>query len=238
MLSEFTRVDLAILLWLNSFVGRWPLFDDVVRVISEWNFLRAAWLGLFLVWAWAKFSDHESRLKLMAGLAGLFVATALSRLLQIALAVHPRPFTMVEELGLNVPRKLLVGWGHGNCYPSDTASLYFAFAAMIFSVSRAWGALAMAWVAIVICLPRVYLLYHWPSDIAAGLALGIACVVLLQTNRHVMPTLAQAISLEKLRPHLFYPVMFLVLYQIIDSFDAVEQILHHIGAVRKHGALG
>ena len=81
VLSEFTRVDLAILLWLNSFVGRWPLFDDVVRVISEWNFLRAAWLGLFLVWAWAKFSDHESRLKLMAGLAGLGLATALSRLL-------------------------------------------------------------------------------------------------------------------------------------------------------------
>lgn len=236
-MSDLARVDLAILLWVNGFVGRFRVLDDVIRIVSDWNFFRSVWLGLFLVWAWFRFTDRDCRIKLVSGLAGLFMAVAASRLLQLALSVHPRPFTMADELGLQVPQNLFLRWGSGNCYPSDTATLYFAFAAIIFSLSRVWGAVAFAWVAVVIAVPRVYLLYHWPSDIVAGCALGIACVAFAQNYRNSVPPFAAALSLEKLRPQLFYPLVFVLFYQIVDSFDAVEQILRHIGAIRKHGGL-
>ena len=39
-------------------------------------------------------------------------------------------------------------------------------------------------------------------------------------------------SLEKVSPQAFYPVMFVIVYQLIDCFDAVEFSLHQISALR------
>ena len=160
--------DRFIMGWINVGVGRSAMFDDGVRVLTDWNFFRASWLVGFLLWAWYADRNEHSRLKFIAGLAGILLATALSKTFQIVWFVHVRPFTVAETLGYRIPANVFSHWGEGNCFPSDTASAYFAVAAVIFGLSRRWGTAAFAWVTLVIALPRVYLLYHWPSDIIAG----------------------------------------------------------------------
>jgi membrane-associated phospholipid phosphatase len=216
--------------WLNQGVGHWLAFDNAVRVLTDWNFFRAAWLGCFLVWAWHTYRDEDRRLRLIAGLAGVFVATGLSKLLQVVFFVHSRPFTVADQLGYHIPASLFVRWGDGNCFPSDTASAYFAVAALVLSLSRGWGYAAFAWVTLVIALPRVYLLYHWPSDLVAGALLGTGVVALFQHER-VVRVFAGVSTFEKRHAAVFYPVMFVVIYEIVDSFHALEFGLHQMKAL-------
>lgn len=233
-MPSFGDFDTSALLALNGLVGRWPKIDDAVRVLADWNFARGAWLAAFLIWAWFRYSHGDARLKIVSGLAGLIVATGMSRLVQIVVPFHARPFNYVVELGLTEPRNLDTHWGNASSFPSDTATLYFALAAIVFSISRAWGVLAFVWVAVIIALPRVYILYHWPSDIVGGLALGVAGVMLAQRSRHAVTWFADTVTFEKLEPQLFYPLLFLLLYQIVDSFNAVEMTAHELSALGKH----
>ena len=230
-MTRLGDIDLSLLLWMNGFAGHSVRVDNGIRVLSEWHFFRSAWLGMFLVWAWFRFRDGDTRLKLIAGIVGVVIATAASKIIQVTAFVHPRPFNMAAGLGLTLPHNLDTGWGT-NSYPSDTSTLYFALAAVIFSVSRAWGVLAFIWVTTVIAVPRVFLLYHWPSDIAAGFLLGISVVALIQVNRNSLASLGWMASLENISPQAFYPAMFIIVYQVIDCFDAVEVTLYQISALR------
>jgi membrane-associated phospholipid phosphatase len=112
--------------------------------------------------------------------------------------------------------------------PSDTATLHFALAALIFTLMRRCGLAAYIWVAAVIAVPRAYLLYHHVSDVIAGAALGIGCVYLAQHFRHAPLGYRYAMQLAGRAPQVFYPLVFIGLYQITDSFQAVEFGLHGV----------
>jgi hypothetical protein len=57
--------------------------------------------------------------------------------------------------------------------PSDTAALAFALAAVAWSSSRRLGAAAVAWAAVVTCLPRLYIGYHYLSDLLVGVGAAV-----------------------------------------------------------------
>ena len=178
--------DVTIMAQLNAFVGRSLTIDTAIRVLTDWNVFRAGGLGCILAWAWASKDDDDTRLKLIAGVAGILIAAALSKSIQMLFFVHPRPFTVAQELGFRLPVNLPTNWGAGSSFPSDTATVYFAVAAVIASVSKILGRLTIAWVVIVIAVPRVYLLYHWPSDIILGAVLGAGAVKLCQMSRFTL----------------------------------------------------
>lgn len=213
---------------VNAGAGRMPSVDNAVRVLTDWNLFRAGWLGCVLISIWFTSRDAFVRLKLLAGIGGIILATGLSKALQSVLPVHPRPFVMADELGYHMPANLFTHWGDGNSFPSDTSTAYFALAAVVYSLSRRLGIAAFAWVAIVIAMPRIYLLYHWPSDIVAGAALGIATVTLVQHYRHNIALLLRTLEFEQARAALFYPLFFLAIYEIVDSFHALEYGLQHV----------
>jgi membrane-associated phospholipid phosphatase len=54
------------------------------------------------------------------------------------------------------------------------AMLWMSVATGIFIVWHGVGALALLYTAIFICIPRAYLGYHYPTDLLAGAAIGIA----------------------------------------------------------------
>jgi len=59
-------------------------------------------------------------------------------------------------------------------FPSDHAVLFFALATGLFMAHRKLGIAAYAWVIVAICFPRLYLGIHWPTDVIAGAAVGVA----------------------------------------------------------------
>ena len=222
-----TALDQTTSQGLNSFVGHWPLFDRAIAAFADWRFVRCAPLVGFILWAWFRHSDSNARALLAAGCAGVTLSVMISVALQSLLFLHVRPFLMAQELGLRLPAKLPTNWGQGSSFPSDTATEHFALAALIWSVSRAWGIASLVWVTALIAVPRAYLLFHWPSDIVAAALLGFACVALLQNSKRCVRYAHALVGWEVRRPHFFYPLLFALLYQFVDAFDAVDVVLYH-----------
>jgi undecaprenyl-diphosphatase len=67
-------------------------------------------------------------------------------------------------------------------FPSDTAAFAFALSVGVLMIWGRWGWLAILYSLVVICIPRVYLGYHYPSDIVAGALIG--GVVAFTMSRH------------------------------------------------------
>lgn len=110
-------------------------------------------------------------------LAVLIGATALEALLKTVLA-HPGPPT---ELSRGVP---LPGWlqflspEFGNSFPSGHAFRATFLLGLAVSDGRRAIVAAAAVFAVAIWISRIYAAEHWPSDVAGGIALGIAAALL------------------------------------------------------------
>jgi undecaprenyl-diphosphatase len=104
---------------------------------------------------------------LSAGLA-LAIGKMISELVD-----RPRPF-VVDSGGVH----LFSGHAADPSFPSDHATAAFAIAMAIYLRHRGWGVVALI-AAAVLSVGRVALGVHYPSDVLAGAALGIAAALAL-----------------------------------------------------------
>jgi membrane-associated phospholipid phosphatase len=56
-------------------------------------------------------------------------------------------------------------------FPSDTATLFFGLAAVVFVEERLVGLFCFVWVALIIAIPRVIFGFHYASDVIGSLVL-------------------------------------------------------------------
>ena len=225
-MSSLHGIDEALLLLVNQPAARIPLLDKLVYDISDSVLLKGG-IFLALYWAfWFKPSarrEDERRDIATVLICAVIVAVA-SRLLQIGMPFHRRPLH-TPDLGFRIPfdvsPETLNDW---SSFPSDHAVLFFALCVPLWMRSR-WLGLAMGgWTLVVICLPRVYLGYHYPSDVLAGAVIGIALMLILR--KALAPTRFpdRLVALEKRSPHLFYGAAFLVTLELAVLFYDVRHI--------------
>jgi membrane-associated phospholipid phosphatase len=214
--------DFTIVLFLNKFVGNSRLLDGSVALISDTYILHGI-LFVALLWLiWFKDKREESRVRLFVGGVAAVMAGLLSRVLQLSLPFHVRPLYNVD-LQLTWPTG--VTWGtlsHWNSFPSDHASLFFAFATLIWISDRRFGLFAFFWAAIT-SSTRIYLGYHYPTDILGGAALGVFMVILFQ--RLPLPRVVyRLLDWERCASPSFYAVAFIASYQAGTLFNDVRTI--------------
>lgn len=158
-----TELDLSILDWIQAHL-RCGILDRVVPAITMLG--EAGWIWILL--AVVLLARKKTR-KLGAAVAiSLVLDLVLCNLLLKPLVARPRPFTFRSELTLLVkaPRDFSFPSGH-------TAASFAAAAALLFSKSRGW--IPAMVLAAAIALSRLYLYVHYPTDVLAGGAVGIAC---------------------------------------------------------------
>jgi undecaprenyl-diphosphatase len=214
--------DSTSILFLNKFVGKSYLLDRSIQLISDTFILNGVLFVALLWFIWFRDKREESRIRLfMGGVAAVF-AGFLSRLLQVSLTFHCRPL-LNARLKLASPIGVESGTlNHWNCFPSDHAALFFGLATLIWINDRRLGVFALFWAAIV-SSTRVYLGFHYPSDILGGEALGIFMVILFQ--RFPLPTLAsRLLDWERNASSSFYAVAFIASYQAGTLFNDVRNI--------------
>ncbi len=153
-------LDERIYLWVGSMRGTSPLLDQFM-LLFELNTLKYIVVGLFLC-AWLTKNPRLQK--------GVFVA-----MLTIAAAILLRP--IYKDLWFRDRPYVVFGCpGLAECYPdsafpSGHAFLIFGVMTALWLYSRTAGQVMLV-IAFFMCISRIYLGEHWPSDLVAGGALG------------------------------------------------------------------
>ncbi len=168
----------AVDLWLASqlaiMLGRSPRFDLLVQSAIVHNLLGGFWYGaaLFVFWVRSNRPGQETtRRRILTTLLGTLIAIFLMILAE-KLFSWPPPMHL-PALAHFYPRYIYLDPG-ANSFPSQSSTLYAAVAAGVFSLNRRVGWLLWLGVVFLIGLPRVYLGGHYPTDVAAGIVIGLA----------------------------------------------------------------
>jgi undecaprenyl-diphosphatase len=223
-----TSLDHAILEALNDFAGRSWAFDEALGALATYNLIKGGLVMALVWWAWFRSAQDRragDRRHLIATLIGCLAALGVGRLLVVVLPFRVRPLHD-SDLHLVVPFGLDDSLlAKASSFPSDHAVLFFGLATGLFLLSRRVGTVVALYTFVVIGLPRMYLGFHYFSDIVAGAAIGAGICWL--ANRF----LAGSRGVQWLerwssaQPMYFYPLLFLVTYQIAELFDSSRAIV-------------
>src|ERR1051325_11328259 len=153
--------DAAILHWINTFVGRWPRFDQFVSMMQNLTLAKGALLTALIWYAWFSgrpLAREKTLCRLSESLAGLTIA----RLIADLAPSRARPM-FESELNFRVPGGTgLYGFMQWSAFPSDHAALYVALATGICLVSWRLGLIALIWTTLIVLFPRLYVGAHHP----------------------------------------------------------------------------
>jgi membrane-associated phospholipid phosphatase len=237
--------DASIIGYLSHFARRSPLLDHAVAMLAGNHFVKGAPLMAMLWWLWFRDDAPEQRQRVRGRIIGTFAAAfvglVVGRSLALLLPYRVRPLYDVALAAV-----LPTGTEHGlqtwSSFPSDHATMFCAVATGILFISRPNGLLALLHVALLVCLPRVYLGLHYPTDVLAGAVLG-AGVAWVICGPRLRPLWHWSLRRIEAHPAGFYAAAFLLTFEMASMFDefrlatAFVQMALHPGASSVHAAL-
>jgi membrane-associated phospholipid phosphatase len=220
------QFDRAICAFINRAARHWEWLDQTNVVVSNSDLIKGG-VVLAIFWAmWFRFTDARERL--LAGLGGSLVALFIARVLAYVLPIRQRPILepsmhFVPPLGLADQSN----WTNWSSFPSDHAALFFAIVAGIWLANRRAGIFAFIYVAIAICLPRIYVGIHYPTDVLAGALIGLGAVAVLLQWRALWAK--PLLRILERYPGWGYAFFFLLTFQIATLFWDLRIFLSYFG---------
>lgn len=211
-------LDKEILLTLNSFGGG----NKHLWEFTNNSLFRGFPLFFSLVTLWFSDGHKERRGRMLAGLLAVCLATILSVWLQFHIAVHTRPILdPALHLETAIPPWT---WDRMSSFPSDTATLYFSLAAVIFVEKRWVGLFCFVWVATIIAIPRVIFGFHYPSDIIGSLVLGPVCVFIFTKSLYPGRLFERTFMFFEGRLYIVHALLFVFLAEASDLFLSMRTL--------------
>ena len=155
-------MEIAILDWLQANIVC-PALTPVMSLITTLGNEGLIWVILIALLCIKK----ETRLFGAIAAVALALDVIFCNGILKPLIARPRPFTVTDIA-------LLIEMPTGFSFPSGHTASSFAVATAICFWSRRWGIAALV-LATLIAFSRLYFYVHYPTDVLAGVILGIAC---------------------------------------------------------------
>lgn len=229
--------DSSIISFLNGFAHHSVIFDNFVYMLDN-HLLKGGVIVALIWWAWFRpdVNQIKNRHYLLCGIVACLLSIVVARTLAKSLPYRERPLRS-EAIHFQVPygedREDLIHW---SAFPSDHAAVFFALATTIFFAWRTAGILAFCHVFFIVCLPRVYLGYHHPTDILGGAAIGIAIAWLAAAEPARKAVGRISTPWLENSPGSFYACLFIMTFQIATLFEGMRKIAQFlVEALKMHG---
>ena len=171
--------EVALFQAVNGMAGNNWLLDNAARVFVGDYFVPVV-LSLSLLALWFSATnplqrDRQQRAVLTSVVAVAVTNAAVFFLNGTDFALRPRPFDM--DLHAAMSAQAIFYLPPDPSFPSNSMAVGFAIAASVMRANRPFGA-AMAVIAALMGLSRLYAGVHFPADIVAGAAIGLAASVM------------------------------------------------------------
>jgi len=267
--GRLTELSDRILLAINSIAGRSWLFDSVVGFFQDNDLAKAGVIGccFFAAWYGGK-SDNSTNMRrrvlVTTLIAAVFVITT-TKVLSHTIFL-PRPeiqsqkiyqlegdqLVEMKRMAVRIPldetsqkdyRALLSGDIETNdlgSFPSDHAGFFLAISLGIWLASRRLGWLALGWTLFIILGGKMIGGHHTPLDIAAGAAVAIVELAIIQyvVRKRFSGWLDKLTGLTLRYGALSSALLFLVAFEVSSTMIHVRAFLGLLAAMRRHLILG
>lgn len=211
---------------VNGLVHRSPTVDQFMVFLNDSDLLAGHVILAAFWWGWFLRRDQERHRAVIvstfvAGMAALLAGRLMALLLPFRVRpLHAGSFGLVLPYGMH-PR-LLHGW---SSFPSDHAMMFYTLAFGMLAISRPAGWLMLLYVTFVEGFARVYVLLHYPSDIAGGLVVAAAAAWVF-TRPALRDRIARpAFAWLAASPATFYGVAAFLTFQIATMFDDLRTLI-------------
>jgi undecaprenyl-diphosphatase len=215
-------IDRSITTAINLATRNHRLLDHFFLALDEGPFLSGSILVGLVWYCWFQYPTMQARTELMIGTLTALGCGLASRLFQLLLPSHLRPLhdpLLPFQLPAGVEPSKLSGW---SSFPSDHATVFAGLAYILYRSNPKAGTIAIA-AAFLFDFARIYLGYHYTSDVIGGTALGVLGVALMLNP----PALAAGnwlLRYETVRPGLFYMAAFILSFGLADLFIDIRVI--------------
>jgi undecaprenyl-diphosphatase len=226
-----SNIDVRLLLDLNSMVPHSALGAKIFSAIVNNQFFRGFPVFFPVVALWFSGDCRKRRSRMLIGLLATCVATVLSVWMQFHLTTHVRPFLDPSLHLQGIDPAWAVGLDRLDSFPSDSATLFFSLATVIFLEHRIAGGIAFLWTLVVVGAVRVALGWHYPSDIAGSLVLGSACVYLFARIRPLGVFFERLLQRCEPRIYIVHALLFLFLADAYTFFSGLQGFYNGFGKI-------
>lgn len=168
-MSIFWPFDFTVLNHLQEI--RTNFLDFFFTTITHLGDAGLFWIGLGLLLCFFVKTRKSGSTMLLALIFGAVVCNIFLK----NIVARPRPYT-IEEWSVikDAASELLIGVPHDWAFPSGHTTSSFAAATALFCYHKKSGIVALV-LAVLIAFSRLYLYVHYPTDVIAGMLIGI-CV--------------------------------------------------------------
>jgi undecaprenyl-diphosphatase len=220
------NADLKILLEFNSLIPGSRVGAKLFWFLSNNSLFRSLPIFLSLGALWFRGDDRIRRARMAVGLIAVCLALGISIIVQghFETRLHPSldPALHLKGMGQGI---LPLEYGRPWSFPSDTATLFFALSTVVLLANRKAGAVCMAWCVITVGFMRIALGWHYPSDVAVGIALGSGSVFLLTWIKPLIVWVERLFERSEARMYMAHTVFLLFLAEAYSEFPGIQGIL-------------